>query len=119
MFGFLSDIIIIFAKYIISHVWEKVKEAHEKLSQEFGKEPSWQSFNWTGSSVIQDQLNTADDALAQAEYETQSAILQSQDKMMDVELRQVETQHQAAQTEYDSVKKVIDKNIERSFKTFG
>ena len=40
-------------------------------------------------------------------------------KDQEVELKQVETQHQAAQVEYESVKKVIDKNIERSFKTFG
>ena len=39
--------------------------------------------------------------------------------MLDLELKQIETQHKAIETEYDSVKKVIDKNIEVSYKIFA
>ena len=79
----------------------------------------WANYDIISSPFVEDNLYTEDDAAAVATYESKSAMIQSQDKFLELELKQVETQHQAAQTEYDSVKKVIDKNIERSFKTFG
>lgn len=45
--------------------------------------------------------------------------LQSLDKSLELQLRRVDTQQQAVQTEIDAVQKVIDKNIDLSFKTFG
>jgi DNA repair ATPase RecN len=45
--------------------------------------------------------------------------LQTLDKTLELQLRRVDTQHDAVQTEVDAVKKVITKNIEMSFKTFG
>lgn len=45
--------------------------------------------------------------------------MQSLDKALELQLRRVDTQQQAVQTEIDSVKKVIDKNIELTFKTFA
>ena len=47
------------------------------------------------------------------------AALQSLDKSLELQLRRVDTQHNAVQTEVEAVKKVIDKNIESTFKTFG
>ncbi|WP_373531982.1 hypothetical protein [Vampirovibrio sp.] len=45
--------------------------------------------------------------------------LQSLDKALELQLRRVDTQQQAVQTELEAVKKVIDKNIELTFKTFA
>ena len=45
--------------------------------------------------------------------------LQQIDQMLEMQLKQVDTQQQAVQTEIGAVQKVIDKNIEMSFKTFG
>ena len=36
-------------------------------------------------------------------------VLSNQDKQLDLELQQIQTKHKAIETEYDSVKKVIDK----------
>lgn len=44
--------------------------------------------------------------------------LQSVDKMLEMHLRRVDTQQQAVQTEIQAVQKVIDKNIDMTFKTF-
>ncbi len=82
-------------------------------------EAAYKSISWSSDAAIQDSLYTQDDAAAQAEYESKSLTLQNQDKMMDLELKQIETQHKAVETEYDSVKKVIDKNIEVSYKIFA
>lgn len=45
--------------------------------------------------------------------------LQTLDKSLELQLRRVDTQQQAVQTEIDAVQKVIDKNIDMTFKTFG
>ncbi|MEI8388484.1 MAG: hypothetical protein WCG23_01235 [bacterium] len=47
------------------------------------------------------------------------AVFQSQDKSLECVQKNLDTQHNEVQTEYDAVKKVIDKNIETSFKTLG
>lgn len=47
------------------------------------------------------------------------ANLQSQDKVLEMKLKDVDTQHNEVQTEIDAVKKVIDKNIDMTFKTFA
>jgi len=70
-------------------------------------------------SRITDILDTSDDATAEAKYSAESAKLQTQDRALELQLKNVDTQHSAMQTEMDAVKKVIDKNIESSFKTFN
>ena len=45
--------------------------------------------------------------------------LQSLDKALELQLRRVDTQRESVQTELDAVRKVIGKNIEMTFKTFG
>ena len=53
------------------------------------------------------------------EINAQTEIIQQQDKTLELHLDQLDTEQQAIQTELDSVKKVIDKNIEETFKTFA
>ncbi len=47
------------------------------------------------------------------------AAIQTLDKALEMNLRRVDTQRQAVQTEIEAVQKVINKNIEGSFKTFA
>ncbi len=51
--------------------------------------------------------------------EAQLALAQSVDRNLELDLKNVDTQHQEVVTEMDAVKKVIDKNIEMTFKTFA
>lgn len=75
--------------------------------------------SWTsGDSSIQEKNDTADTAKAEAKYETTMADIHSKDNKFDLQLKQIDTEHTAIQTEIDSVKKVIDKNIQTSFKIF-
>jgi len=57
--------------------------------------------------------------IATGQYEQQMALVQSLDKELELRTRDLDTQHKEVETEYDAVKKVIDKNIETTFKTFG
>lgn len=79
----------------------------------------YQNVTWSGLSSINDTYDTSDDAAAEAKYESESLVLANQDKMLDLELQEIETQHKAIETEYDSVKKVIENNIKVSFKIFS
>ena len=73
-------------------------------------------FNGTAFAVT---YNTADDAAADAEYRTKTAALQVKEKRLQMDLQQVEAQQKACESEMDSVKKVMDKNIEKTFKVFS
>ena len=62
---------------------------------------------------------TDDDKAAEAEYNTKTASIQVKEKRLQNDLNQVQTQQSACDTEIDSVKKIMDKNIERTFKVFS
>ena len=46
-------------------------------------------------------------------------IIQAEDKNLELRLKQLDTEQEAIQTEMDAVQKVIEKNTESTFKTFG
>jgi len=56
----------------------------------------------------------------QAMYNEEAQVqLQSLDKQLEMQLKIYETQHKAVTTEYESVQKIIEKNIQMSFKYMG
>lgn len=46
-------------------------------------------------------------------------IIQNEDRSLELRLKQLDTEQEAIQTEMDAVQKVIQKNTESTFKTFG
>ena len=58
-------------------------------------------------------------AKAEAEYEHATKQIDQKDKKFDMDLSKLETERTALTTEYDSVKKVISDNIERTFGIFS
>ena len=58
-------------------------------------------------------------AKAEAEYEHTMKEIDRKDKRYDMDLNKLETERTALTTEYDSVKKVIQDNIDRTFKIFS
>ncbi len=70
------------------------------------------------NALNNDNLSETEKNIAEAKYKQDSLEIQQQDKLYDLSLKTIDTEHNAVQTEIDSVKKVIDKNIEKSFKIF-
>ena len=68
---------------------------------------------------ITEQEDKSAIAVAEQVYKQQMDKIEHQDKQFDLELNRLESEHNALQTEYDSVKKVISKNVDSSFKTFS
>ena len=84
------------------------------------------SFNTTSiatDSYVGETTTTTIDkrayAKAEAEYEHETKAIDAKDKKYDNELSKLETEREALKTEYDSVKKVISDNIERTFGIFS
>lgn len=75
------------------------------------------------SNITNDLFNTATtldpDSKESIQIQLRINSMQTLDKSLELQLRRVDTQQQAVQTELDSVKKVIDKNVELTFKTFA
>ena len=82
------------------------------------------------TNTVTDQAKY-DDAMNQYEYDkyeydqsiqninAKIEIIQSEDKNLELRLKQLDTEQKAIQTEMDAVQKVIEKNTESTFKTFG
>lgn|SRR5574344_50055 len=69
-------------------------------------------------SIAQKEDNSAM-KVAEQQYTTQMDKIESEEKQFDMELNKLESEHNALQTEYDSVQKVISKNVEKSFNVFN
>ena len=82
------------------------------------------------TNTLTDQ-DAYDDAMNQYEYDkyqydqsiqeinAKIEIIQAQDKNLELRLKQLDTEQDAISTEMDAVQKVIEKNTESTFKTFG
>ena len=82
------------------------------------------------TNTVTDQAKY-DDAMNQYEYDkyeydqsiqninAKIEVIQAEDKNLELRLKQLDTEQDAIQTEMDAVQKVIEKNTESTFKTFG
>ena len=80
---------------------------------------SWESVLFAGMDDVSSELYTKDDSAAMAEYEKKSLLIQNQDKQLDVELKQVETQLEACKAEQESVSKLVKDHAGQDFKIFS
>ena len=58
-------------------------------------------------------------AKAEAEYQKKNNEISAKDKRYQSKIKTLDTEHNALQTQYESVKSAMTKNIDRSFKTFS
>ncbi len=80
---------------------------------------TWQS---TIYSSLTDLTQKDDDqaiAKAEAEYQKKTEEINAKDEKYQNKIKNLDTEHTALQTEYESVQSALNKNIERSFKTFN
>ena len=80
---------------------------------------TWNSIIWTSSTDITEEENEAAVAAAEVQYEQALRDIEAKDKQYDNQLKILDTEHNALQTEYDSVKSVIEKTIERNLKLYS
>ena len=73
----------------------------------------------SGDENITTTYDTSDDAAAQAKYDQKMARIEVKEKQLQIDLEQIKNQQKACDTEIDSIQKIIDKNIDRTFKVFS
>lgn len=77
------------------------------------------SISLSEDTCIQEVEDDTKIAAAEAKYEDDLSQIQRLDSRYDLQMKQLDTEHNTLQTEYESVKNIITKNVESSFKTFG
>lgn len=75
--------------------------------------------DWRTNPIFRQVLDTKDDEMETAKYEGENTRLQQLDKELDLELKNIDSEHKECETEIEAVKKVMDKNIESLYKTFA
>ena len=68
---------------------------------------------------IVEKENKSKIAIAEQVYQTHMDRIEREDKQFDMKLTKLESEHTALTTEYESVAKVISKNVEKSFNVFN
>ena len=81
----------------------------EEVTDDAGYEEAMQKYNYEKMKY--------DKTIADINAKTEK--IQVQDRTLELRLKQLDTEQEALQTEMEAVKKVIDKNVETTFKTFA
>src|SRR5574344_58210 len=79
----------------------------------------WNEIAWaTGDNAIQVEDDDSTQAVAKAEYDREINNNKEKEQKIDVQLKNIDTEHSSIKNEADSTQKIIDKNIERNGKIF-
>lgn len=122
-----------------TNLFERMQKGYAVIEDGLASSNAWIRFALESGSVTMEQVDTNNNwismlhsncsnitevtdekavAVAEAEYNRAMNNIENKDKRFDIELKNIDTEHNSLQTEYDSVKGVISKNIERSFKMY-
>lgn len=124
------------AYYYAGEITTPKKETYEKCTINRDKFNRVQSFTYnnneyavTTNTITDDEAY--EDAMNEYTYKSylyeqemsninaRTSVIQAQDKNLELRLKQLDTEHNAIQTEMEAVKGVCKKNVEDSFKTFA
>ena len=83
------------------------------------KNVSWTSIIYTSVTEVAEESNEIKKTKAEVKFNRAQQEIEAKDKQFDNDLKRLDTEHNALQTEYESIQNVINKNVERTFKTFS
>lgn len=85
--------------------------------EQVDKNYTWNSLDYKSCAKITEETDNSDAVTkAEAEYNRAMNDIEAKDSIYDIQLKNIDTEHSALQTEYDSIKNALNKNIERTFK---
>ena len=101
--------------------FNNVVQSGELLLNEYktGAKKGWQTISAATCTTIQEVSDDAKIKKAEATYQHELSKVKAKDKRYDQDLNKLETERTALNTERDSIKKVINDNIDRTFKIFS
>ena len=83
------------------------------------KEYTWTSIIYSNALDISEEENEKAITEAEVKYKQTLSDIESKDKQYDNIIRRLDTEHNALQTEYETIKSVITKNLERTLKMYS
>ena len=83
------------------------------------EQATWTSIIYSNALDISEQENEKAITKAEVKYQQQLKDIEAKDKQYDNMIRRLDTEHNALQTEYEAIKNVISKNIERTLKMYS
>ena len=109
------------ATTIKDNAWfeEQLRKGELLLEYYSSAEGKFLSTSIDSDTAIQEVEDEREIALVEQQYKMDMADAEQKDNRFDLELKKLDTEHNALQTEYDSVKNVIDKNVEKTFNIFS
>ncbi len=98
---------------------EQVQFADPSESDSGLSKVAWKSVIFNTIADVTEQKDEIAITKAETKYEQALKDIEAKDKQIDVQMKKLDTEHNALQTEYESIKGVIQKNVERTFKVFS
>ena len=98
---------------------DELKQGNFKLEYYSATEDGFVSTTLSEDESIQEVKDEAKISEAERKYTQALEDLERKDNRFDLELKKLDTEHNTLQTEYDSVKSVVDKNVEKTFSIFS
>ena len=97
---------------------EQLRQGNLQLEYYSAVERKFVSTSIDSDQSIQEVTDEREIAIVEQQYKNKLKALEAKDNKYDLELKKLDTEHNALQTEYQVMKDIINKNIEKSFKTF-
>lgn len=109
------------SKTLKDNTWfeEQLRKGELHLEYYSATDKAFISTSIDSDTNIQEVDDDREIAIVEQKYKLDMAEAERKDNIFDMRLRQLDTEHNALQTEYDTVKSVIDKNVQKTFNTFS
>lgn len=98
---------------------KQLREGNLQLEYYSTTEKKFVSTSIDSDTAIQEVEDEREIAVIEQKYQNKLDELEQKDNRYDLELKKLDTEHNALQTEYDAVKSVIEKNVEKTFNIFS
>ncbi len=98
---------------------EELKKGNLQLQYYSTSENDFVETTLSEDASIQEVKDESKIAEAERKYTQALDDLEHTDNRYDLQLKKLDTEHNTLQTEYDSVKNVVDKNVEKTFSIFS
>ena len=98
---------------------KQLKAGKLQLSYFSSVEKSFVGTSLDSDESIAQKEDSSAMVIAEQVYQNAMDKIEHQDKQFDLQLNKLESEHSALSTEYDSVKNIIKKNVEKSFNVFN
>lgn len=95
-----------------------VADGFTQSSVDIGGE-DYEVHSWLKLSELTDELYEPDDAMAQNQYDSTIDKINTRDKKLQLEQTSMEVEYKAIVAEKEAVKKILDTNVQSSFKYFS